>query len=98
MRDILFDGKITGSFHLTPAQAYEEANNGNRSQVHWDMVSIQHREYGAGEICFDCKLIHRDRFCESAAFALNRHTDFTLRSRPPDPANLAASWKSRRFR
>src|SRR6266436_927858 len=36
MRDILFDAKIAGSFHFTPGQAYEEADNGNRSQVHWD--------------------------------------------------------------
>src|SRR6266436_3925784 len=28
MRDILFDEKIAGSFHLTPGQAYEEADNG----------------------------------------------------------------------
>src|SRR5881397_4121662 len=32
MRDILFDEKIAGSFHFTPGQAYEEADNGNRSQ------------------------------------------------------------------
>src|SRR5438477_1135453 len=48
MRDILFDEKIAGSFHLTPGQAYEEADNGNRSQVHWDMVSIQRPDYGGG--------------------------------------------------
>src|SRR5215471_17639197 len=46
MRDILFDEKIAGSFHFTPGQAYEEADNGNRSQVHWDMVSIQRPDYG----------------------------------------------------
>jgi aminopeptidase len=60
MRDILFDEKIAGSFHLTPGQAYEEADNGNRSQVHWDMVDIQRPEYGGGEIYFDGKLIRRD--------------------------------------
>ena len=60
MRDILFDEKIAGSFHLTPGQAYQEADNGNRSQVHWDMVSIQRPEYGGGEIYFDGKLIRRD--------------------------------------
>jgi aminopeptidase len=60
MRDILFDEKIAGSFHLTPGQAYEEADNGNRSQVHWDMVSIQRPEYGGGKIYFDGKLIRRD--------------------------------------
>ena len=41
MRDILFDEKIAGSFHFTPGQAYERADNGNRSQVHWDLVCIQ---------------------------------------------------------
>lgn len=60
MRDILFDEKIAGSFHLTPGQAYEEADNGNRSQVHWDMVSIQRPDYGGGEIYFDGKLIRRN--------------------------------------
>ena len=49
MRDILFDEKIAGSFHFTPGQAYEEADNGNRSQVHWDMVNIQRPDYGGGE-------------------------------------------------
>jgi aminopeptidase len=60
MRDILFDEKIAGSFHFTPGQAYEEADNGNRSQVHWDMVCIQRPEYGGGEVYFDGKLIRRD--------------------------------------
>ena len=41
MLDILFDEKIAGSFHFTPGQAYEEANNGNKSQVHWDMVQYK---------------------------------------------------------
>lgn len=60
MRDILFDEKIAGSFHFTPGQAYEEADNGNRSQVHWDMVNIQRPEFGGGEIRFDGKVIRRD--------------------------------------
>lgn len=60
MRDILFDEKIAGSFHFTPGQAYEEADNGNRSQVHWDMVAIQRPEYGGGEIIFDGRTIRRD--------------------------------------
>ena len=60
MRDILFDEKIAGSFHFTPGQAYEEADNGNRSQVHWDMVCIQRPEYGGGEVYFDGKLVRRD--------------------------------------
>ena len=60
MRDILFDEKISGSFHFTPGQAYEDADNGNRSQVHWDMVSIQRPEWGGGEILFDGEVVRRD--------------------------------------
>jgi len=60
MRDILFDEKIAGSFHFTPGQAYEDCGNGNKSQVHWDMVCIQRPEYGGGEIWFDGKLIRKD--------------------------------------
>jgi aminopeptidase len=74
MRDILFDEKIAGSFHFTPGQAYEEADNGNRSQVHWDMVSIQRPEYGGGEIYFDGKLIRRDgEFLLKQLRSLNRN-------------------------
>src|SRR6266571_1054033 len=74
MRDILFDEKIAGSFHFTPGQAYEEADNGNRSQVHWDMVNIQRPEYGGGEIYFDGKLIRRDgEFLPKQLRSLNRN-------------------------
>jgi len=60
MRDILFDEKIAGSIHLTPGNAYDEADNGNRSKVHWDLVLIQRPDYGGGEIYFDGKLIRKD--------------------------------------
>ena len=60
MLDILFDEKIAGSFHFTPGQAYEVADNGVRSSVHWDMVMIQTPEHGGGEIAFDGKLIRKD--------------------------------------
>jgi aminopeptidase len=60
MKDILFDEKIAGSFHLTPGQAYEEADNGNRSQVHWDMVMMQDLPHGGGEIYFDDVLVRKD--------------------------------------
>ena len=73
MRDILFDEKIAGSFHFTPGQAYEEADNGNRSQVHWDMVNIQRKSYGGGEIYFDGELIRRDgEFLPKELRSLNR--------------------------
>ena len=60
MCDILFDEKIAGSLHFTPGQAYEDADNGNRSAVHWDMVLIQRPEWGGGEVWFDGELIRRD--------------------------------------
>jgi aminopeptidase len=60
MCDILFDEKIAGSLHLTPGQAYEECDNGNRSAVHWDMVLIQRPDWGGGKIFFDGELIRED--------------------------------------
>ena len=72
MRDILFDEKIAGSFHFTPGQCYEQTENGNRSQVHWDMVCIQRPECGGGEIWFDEKLIRKDGlFVPKSLHALN---------------------------
>lgn len=58
--DILFDEKICGSLHFTPGEAYEEADNGNKSAIHWDMVLIQRPEYGGGEVYFDDVLIRKD--------------------------------------
>ncbi len=60
MQDTLFDEKIMGSFHFTPGNAYKEADNGNRSAIHWDMVCIQTPEHGGGEILFDGNLIRKD--------------------------------------
>ncbi|MFS1517579.1 aminopeptidase [Bacillus sp. SCS-151] len=72
MQDILFDEKIDGSFHFTPGQCYDEAYNGNSSNIHWDMVMIQRPEYGGGEIYFDDVLIRKDgRFVIPELEALN---------------------------
>ncbi|MCX7570529.1 aminopeptidase [Tumebacillus sp. DT12] len=60
MKDILFDEKISGSFHFTPGNAYKNAYNGNQSAIHWDLVCIQRPEYGGGEIWFDDRLIRKD--------------------------------------
>lgn len=60
MGDILFDEKIQGSFHFTPGQAYDEAYNGNNSNIHWDLVCIQRPDYNGGEIYFDDVLIRKD--------------------------------------
>ena len=85
MRDILFDEKIAGSFHFTPGQAYQEADNGNRSQVHWDMVSIQRKDYGGGEIYFDGKLIRQRRgvSAQTAALAQLGKLQVGKRGNPP---------------
>jgi aminopeptidase len=60
MKDTLFDEKISGSIHLTPGAAYEDAFNGNKSSIHWDLVLIQRADYGGGEIWFDDVLVRKD--------------------------------------
>lgn len=60
MGDILFDEKISGSIHFTPGCCYEDADNGNKSAVHWDLVLVQTPEYGGGKIYFDDVLIRED--------------------------------------
>jgi len=72
MKDTLFDEKIAGSLHFTPGNAYSIADNGNRSQVHWDLVLIQRPEYGGGEVWFDDELVRKDgRFLPPALAGLN---------------------------
>lgn len=60
MGDILYDEKILGSLHFTPGRAYKDCYNGNDSGIHWDMVLIQRKDYGGGEIYFDDVLIRKD--------------------------------------
>ncbi|HET6386117.1 MAG TPA: aminopeptidase [Armatimonadota bacterium] len=67
MKDTLFDEKIAGSFHFTPGNAYDIADNGNRSQIHWDIVMVQRPEWGGGEIWFDDTLIRKDGLFVPAA-------------------------------
>ena len=73
--DTLFDEKIAGSLHLTPGQAYEIADNGNRSAIHWDMVLIQRSEWGGGEIWFDGELIRKNgKFIPKDLLPLNEES------------------------
>ena len=76
MCDILFDEKIAGSLHFTPGQAYEDCGNGNKSAIHWDMVLIQRKEWGGGEVWFDGELIRKDGLF------------LTKELKPLNPANL----------
>ena len=72
MKDILFDEKIDGSFHFTPGNCYDDADNGNKSAIHWDLIAIQRPEYGGGEIYFDDVLVRKDgRFVLPELQALN---------------------------
>lgn len=54
------DEKLAGSIHITPGDCYEDADNGNNSKIHWDLVLLQTKEYGGGEIYFDDVLIRKD--------------------------------------
>jgi aminopeptidase len=58
--DILFDEKIAGSIHFTPGSCYDEASNGNKSAIHWDLVLRQEKAAGGGELYFDDRLIRKD--------------------------------------
>jgi aminopeptidase len=72
MKDTLYDEKIAGSLHLTPGNAYDEADNGNRSSIHWDIVLIQTPEWGGGEVWFDGTLVRKDgRFVAPELNGLN---------------------------
>ena len=74
MLDTLFDEKIYGSLHLTPGRAYQEADNGNNSAIHWDLVLIQTPDYGGGEIYFDDILIRKDgEFVHKDLLCLNKN-------------------------
>jgi aminopeptidase len=55
MYDILFDEKIYGSNHLTLGQDYEEAGNGNKSSIHWDLVCI------GADVWLDDELVRKGR-------------------------------------
>ncbi|HKQ49498.1 MAG TPA: aminopeptidase [Phycisphaerae bacterium] len=72
MKDILFDEKIAGSIHLTPGNAYDEANNGNKSSIHWDLVLRQTPDVGGGAMYFDGVLVRKDgRFVSDELLPLN---------------------------
>lgn len=73
MLDILFDEKISGSFHMAIGNSYEdETNNGNKSAIHWDLVQMQDAEHGGGEIFFDDVLVRKNgRFVLPDLIGLN---------------------------
>ena len=62
MNSTLFDEKIMGSLHFTPGNSYKDVPNGNSSAIHWDLVLIQTRQWGGGEIYFDDVLVRKDGY------------------------------------
>ncbi len=56
-RQILFDEKISGSFHMALGAGYPETGSKNESAVHWDMI-CDLRE--GGEIWVDGELLYKD--------------------------------------
>jgi aminopeptidase len=77
----LLNEKVGGSFHITPGRSYSfteyqgqqvVVDNGNRSQVHWDIAVPMLPTYGGGEVRLDGRPIQRDgRFLDPALEILN---------------------------
>ena len=78
----LLNEKVGGSFHITPGRAYSfteyqgqsvVVDNGNRSQVHWDIAVPMLPAYGGGSVRLDGQPIQIDgRFLDPALSVLNR--------------------------
>lgn len=56
-REILFDEKIDGSFHIALGASYPETGGKNESAIHWDMICDLKK---GGEIRVDGELLYRD--------------------------------------
>lgn len=60
MQDTLFDERSPVPSTSHPGSCYDECDNGNKSAIHWDLVLIQTKEMGGGEIYLDGELIRKD--------------------------------------
>jgi aminopeptidase len=56
-REILFDEKISGSFHMALGEGYPESGSVNESAIHWDMICDLR---SGGEITVDGTPFYRD--------------------------------------
>jgi aminopeptidase len=56
-REILFDEKIGGSFHMALGSGYPETGSKNESAIHWDMICDLRN---GGEITVDGNLLYRN--------------------------------------
>jgi aminopeptidase len=77
----LLNEKVGGSFHITPGRAYTyteyegqpvRVDNGNRSQIHWDIAVPMLPEYGGGRVRLDGRDLQVDgRWLDPALAVLN---------------------------
>ncbi len=65
-KNILFDEKIGGTFHMAIGQSYAQAGGKNQSAVHWDMIADMK---AGGEILADGRAIYRDGYFTIADLA-----------------------------
>jgi aminopeptidase len=56
-RNILFDEKIGGSFHMALGAGYPETGSQNKSIIHWDMICDMRQD---AEIRVDGEVVYRD--------------------------------------
>jgi aminopeptidase len=56
-RQILFDEKINGSFHMALGRSYPETGGKNVSAIHWDMICDMR---AGGEIWVDDELLYKN--------------------------------------
>lgn len=56
-KQILFDEKIAGSFHMALGAGYPETGSRNRSAIHWDLICDLRR---GGQIRVDDVLLYKD--------------------------------------
>jgi aminopeptidase len=56
-RQILYDEKINGSFHMALGAGYPETGSVNQSAIHWDMICDLRQ---GGEIWVDGELLYKD--------------------------------------
>jgi len=56
-RQILFDEKIGGSFHMAMGSGYPETGSKNDSAIHWDMICDLRQ---GGQITVDGQLMYKD--------------------------------------
>lgn len=55
-RNLLFDEKLGGTFHLALGAAYPETGGRNQSAIHWDLIC----DLQEGEIVADGEVLYRD--------------------------------------